>query len=93
MLRRKQLDFLSFLFQRIPSEQRPRVLADFVPAPRDGAELAATFEVILDVTPRGWTVRAPGAPDRDQRAGRSSKFRASASSAATEVAKESSPWA
>ena len=41
-----------FLFQRIPPEQRPLVLADFVPAPRDGAELAATFEVILDVTPR-----------------------------------------
>ncbi|HSM75067.1 MAG TPA: protocatechuate 3,4-dioxygenase [Desulfobacterales bacterium] len=41
-----------FLFQRIPPEQRPLVLADFVPAPRDGVELAATFEVILDVTPR-----------------------------------------
>jgi hypothetical protein len=38
--------------QRIPPEQRPLVLADFVPALRDGAELAATFEVILDVTPR-----------------------------------------
>jgi hypothetical protein len=29
------------------------VLADFVPARREGVELAATFDLILEVTPRG----------------------------------------
>ena len=42
-----------FLFDRIPPEQRPLVLADFVPVQRDGVELAANFDLILEVTPRG----------------------------------------
>lgn len=42
-----------FLFNRIPPERRPRVLADFVPVQRDGVELAANFDLILEVTPRG----------------------------------------
>lgn len=40
-------------FNRIPPERRPRVLADFVPARREGVELAATFDLIMEVTPRG----------------------------------------
>ena len=42
-----------FLFNRIPPERRPRVLADFVPVRRDGVERAASFDLILEVTPRG----------------------------------------
>lgn len=42
-----------FLFGRIPAERRPLVLADFVPVQRDDVELAAHFDLILDVTPRG----------------------------------------
>ena len=42
-----------FLFDRIPPERRPRVLADFIPVQRDGVELAANFDLILEVTPRG----------------------------------------
>ena len=42
-----------FLFDRIPPERRPLVLADFVPVQRDGVELAANFDLILEVTPRG----------------------------------------
>ena len=41
------------LFDRIPPERRALVLADFVPARRDGVELAANFDLILAVTPRG----------------------------------------
>jgi protocatechuate 3,4-dioxygenase beta subunit len=42
-----------FLFGRIPPERRPLVLADFVPVQRDGVELAANFDLVLEVTPRG----------------------------------------
>jgi protocatechuate 3,4-dioxygenase beta subunit len=42
-----------WLFDRIPPERRPRVLADFIPVQRDGVELAANFDLILEVTPRG----------------------------------------
>jgi protocatechuate 3,4-dioxygenase beta subunit len=42
-----------FLFDRIPPERRPLVLADFVPVQRDGVELAANFDLVLEVTPRG----------------------------------------
>ncbi len=41
------------LFDRIPSERRPLVLADFDPVQRDGVELAANFDLILALTPRG----------------------------------------
>ena len=51
-VRDEPLNADDFLFQRIPPEQRPLVLADFVPAQlRDGAKLAALFEVILALTP------------------------------------------
>lgn len=42
-----------FLFNRIPPERRPLVLVDFVPVRRDDVELAATFDLILEITPRG----------------------------------------
>ena len=41
-----------FLFDRIPPERRPLVLADFIPVQRDGVELVANFDLILEVTPR-----------------------------------------
>jgi len=41
------------LFDRIPPERRPLVLADFVPVRREGVELTANFDLILAVTPRG----------------------------------------
>ena len=42
-----------FVFESVPAEQRALVLADFFSAQRDSAELAARFDLILDVTPRG----------------------------------------
>jgi len=42
-----------FLFGRIPPDRRALVLADFLPARREGVELAASFDLILSVTPRG----------------------------------------
>ena len=41
------------LFNDIPADRREWVLADFTPAQGSGAELMATFNVILDLTPRG----------------------------------------
>jgi protocatechuate 3,4-dioxygenase beta subunit len=42
-----------WLFNRIPPERRPLVLADFIPVQREGVELAANFDLILEVAPRG----------------------------------------
>ena len=36
-----------FLFQRLRAEQRERVVADFLPLNRGGAELAAQFDIVL----------------------------------------------
>ena len=36
-----------FLFRRVPSEKRHLVLADFVPSTGTGAELTASFDIIL----------------------------------------------
>ena len=44
-----------FLFQSIPAERRPLVLAEFLPAGGGPAELAASFDIVLagpDGTPR-----------------------------------------
>lgn len=41
------------LFNDIPADRRELVLANFTPAQGAGAELMATFNVILDLTPRG----------------------------------------
>ena len=41
------------LFNDIPADRRELVLANFTPAQGAGAELMATFNVILDLTPHG----------------------------------------
>ncbi|MBL8250832.1 MAG: intradiol ring-cleavage dioxygenase [Candidatus Competibacter sp.] len=41
------------LFNAIPPARRERVLADFSPHLSDGATLAARFDVVLGLTPRG----------------------------------------
>lgn len=41
-----------FIFNRIPAEQRPLVLADFIPSTHTNTELAAHFDIILGGTPK-----------------------------------------
>lgn len=42
-----------FIFTAIPAERRSLVLTDFIPTPGNEAELAAHFDLVLAVTPRG----------------------------------------
>ncbi|HUM94428.1 MAG TPA: protocatechuate 3,4-dioxygenase [Candidatus Competibacter sp.] len=52
-VRGEPLNARDALFNAIPSERREWVSADFSPRPQDGAALAARFDVILELTPRG----------------------------------------
>ena len=50
---KRQLNARDGLFNDIPADRRELVLANFTPAQGAGAELMATFNVILDLTPHG----------------------------------------
>jgi len=41
-----------FLFNRIPPEQRPLIVANFEPADADDVELTAKFNIVIDATPQ-----------------------------------------